>query len=86
MTAQYSFLSTCQQIAHEELGHFDLGPGPPALHHIGQQEQKVKKREKLLSLFGGLLPATKTNADPDGRENATDHVHDKKGTRYNFFF
>jgi hypothetical protein len=83
MTAQYSFLSTCQQIAQEELGQFDLGPGPPALHQLAQQEQRVKKREKLLSLFGGLLPAAKTHADLDGKENATDHTHDKKGTRFN---
>ena len=85
MTAQYSFLLTCQQIAQEELGQFDLGSGPSAIQQVGQQEQKVKKREKLLSLFGGLLPATRSQADSDGKEiaadHATSHAHDKKGAR-----
>ncbi len=86
MTAQYSFLSTCQQIAAEELGQLDLGVGPPALvHQSGQQEQKVKKREKLLSLFGGLLP-TKPHVDPDGKENAADQAHERKRTRFNLLF
>ena len=94
MTAQYSFLSTCQQIAQEQLGQFDVGPGPSAIQQsgqqLGQQEQKVKKREKLLSLFGGLLPATRPHSDPDGKEIAADHAtsysHDKKGSIQIFNF
>jgi hypothetical protein len=84
MAAQYSFLSSCQQIAQEELGQLDLGPGPPAIQQSAQLEQKVKKREKLLSLIGGLIPATKNHGDIGDKEHGADHAHDKKGTRFKF--
>jgi hypothetical protein len=78
MTVQYSFLSTCQQIANDELSAErniagETAQSPPPVP-IGHHEHRVTKREKILSLIGGLLPS-KSQADQESKES----IHEKPG-------
>ena len=88
MSNQYSFLATCQQAAQDELSHSDAVA--VSIPQPGQPEQKVKKREKLFSLLGGLLHSKSQNSDSDGKGNhaADAHAHENRSehSQINLYF
>ena len=81
MTSRYSFIETCQKVAQSELGS-EAEKHAVDKHSAGENAPREKRRDKLLSMLGGLLPARSTSSAHDEARNSgggVAAVPDKRG-------